>query len=170
MRNLAADPAIEHASEVHIPVRSAGLYGDLQVPRQARGIVLFAQGSGSGRHRPRNRFVARRLHDKALGTLLLDLVTADEEAIDLATRRLRFDIGLLGARLVDASRWIMNAPATHALSIGYFGASTGGGAALVAAAELGDEIGAVVSRGGRPDRSGCAAERQIADAADRRRF
>src|SRR5207237_6177948 len=126
---------------------------------EGRGIVLFAHGSGSSRFSPRNQFVARSLRDAGLATLLFDLLTREEEAIDVATRHLRFDIGLLAERLVDASRWIRTRPETRELKIGYFGASTGGGAALVAAAELGDEVGAVVSRGGRPDLAGDALAR-----------
>ena len=151
MRLFSADPGIERISEVQIQVRSALLHGDLALPREPGGIVLFAHGSGSGRHSPRNRFVARCLCELGLGTLLFDLLTHEEEKIDLATGHLRFDIGLLASRLVEATRWVRSERATRRLPIGYFGASTGGGAALVAAAELGEEVGAVVSRGGRPD-------------------
>lgn len=151
MRYFAPDAGVERISEVEIRVRSALLRGDLAVPPEARGIVLFAHGSGSGRHSPRNRFVARKLYETGLGTLLFDLLTHEEEAVDLTTRHLRFDIGLLAGRLVETTRWAMDGPATRALPVGYFGASTGGGAALVAAAELGEKVGAVVSRGGRPD-------------------
>ncbi|OLC69216.1 MAG: hydrolase [Betaproteobacteria bacterium 13_1_40CM_4_64_4] len=137
--------------QARIPARSAVLEGEVQIADQSRGIVLFAHGSGSSRFSPRNQFVARSLREAGLATLLFDLLTREEEAVDLATRHLRFDIGLLAERLVDASRWIRTKSETRELKIGYFGASTGGGAALVAAAELGDEVGAVVSRGGRPD-------------------
>ncbi|HEV8552328.1 MAG TPA: dienelactone hydrolase family protein [Casimicrobiaceae bacterium] len=140
-----------HVLEARIPARGALLEGEVRVGDEARGLVLFAHGSGSSRHSPRNQFVARSLQSMGLATLLFDLLTREEEALDLATRHLRFDIGLLAERLVDATRWIRSRPETRELSIGYFGASTGGGAALVAAAELGNEIGAVVSRGGRPD-------------------
>jgi dienelactone hydrolase len=118
--------------------------------------VVFAHGSGSGRHSPRNRFVARSLEAAGLGTLLMDLLTEAEEALDERTRHLRFDIGLLAHRLVDATRWAEVEPATRGLRVGFFGASTGGGAALVAAARLGASVGAVVSRGGRPDLAGDA--------------
>ena len=140
-----------YALDARIPARSALLEGEVRVVDDARGIVLFAHGSGSGRHSPRNQFVARSLQAMGLATLLFDLLTREEEALDFAMHHLRFDIGLLAERLVDASRWVKSRPETRELSIGYFGASTGGGAALVAAAELGNEIGAVVSRGGRPD-------------------
>ena len=126
------------------------LEGDLLVPDGAPGIVLFAHGSGSSRFSSRNRYVARVLRDAGLGTLLIDLLTAGEEAIDERTRHLRFDIDLLARRLVDAAS-CLDTP-----SVGLFGASTGGGAALVAAAQLPDRIKAVVSRGGRPDLAGPA--------------
>jgi dienelactone hydrolase len=127
-------------------------------------VVLFAHGSGSGRHSPRNQFVARSLQTSGIGTLLLDLLTVQEEQIDMRTRHLRFDIDLLAQRLVDATRWLENISPEdtsgvlpqRALRAGFFGASTGGGAALVAAAELGPRVGAVVSRGGRPDLAGAA--------------
>ncbi len=120
-------------------------------------MVLFAHGSGSSRHSPRNQYVAQVIRAAGIGTLLFDLLTRDEEAVDLHTGRLRFDIGLLARRLVDATDWI--ARTAKGLRVGYFGASTGGGAALVAAAELGSQIGAVVSRGGRPDLAGEALSR-----------
>ena len=151
MRYRMADAGNGYTLEARIPARSAMLEGEADVGEESRGIVLFAHGSGSSRHSPRNQFVARSLRDAGLATLLFDLLTREEEAVDLHTRHLRFDIGLLAERLVDASRWIRTRPETSELKIGYFGASTGGGAALVAAAELGDEVGAVVSRGGRPD-------------------
>ena len=151
MRYRTSEVGTGNSFEARIPARSAVLEGEVHVGDEARGIVLFAHGSGSSRHSPRNQFVARSLQGMGLATLLFDLLTREEEALDLATHRLRFDIGLLAERLVDASRWIRSRPETRALAIGYFGASTGGGAALVAAAELGNEIGAVVSRGGRPD-------------------
>jgi putative phosphoribosyl transferase len=121
--------------------------------------VLFAHGSGSGRSSPRNLYVARVLRQAGLSTLLIDLLTAQEEAVDLRTRQLRFDIGLLAERLVGATDWLRDNPATQNLRIGYFGASTGAGAALVAAAERPDEVDAVVSRGGRPDLAGEALSR-----------
>jgi dienelactone hydrolase len=151
MRYFAPDAGIEHALEVEIRAHSASLRGNLSLPDQPLGVVLFAHGSGSGRHSPRNRLVARRMNELGLGTLLFDLLTREEEAVDMSTRHLRFDIGLLAGRLVEASHWIMDAAATRDLPIGYFGASTGAAAALVAAAELDDKVGAVVSRGGRPD-------------------
>lgn len=136
---------------VVIPVGSVELSGDLSIPGAARGIVLFAHGSGSSRHSPRNRFVAGRLQDAGLGTLLMDLLTAGEEEVDRQTRHLRFNIKLLAERLVGATDWLKENSDTARLSIGYFGASTGAAAALVAAATRADEIFAVVSRGGRPD-------------------
>jgi dienelactone hydrolase len=119
-------------------------------------VVLFAHGSGSSRHSPRNRFVAEALREGALATLLLDLLTPEEEAIDARTRQLRFDIALLADRLVGTIDWLAQQPAARGLPVGLFGASTGGGAALVAAAERPDAVGAVVSRGGRPDLAGDA--------------
>jgi putative phosphoribosyl transferase len=145
---------------VEHPVRvSAGpveLEGDLGAPENARGVVLFAHGSGSGRHSPRNRLVARALQEAGLATLLIDLLTPDEERADLRTGHLRFDIGLLAERLAGATEWLIDNPETRDLRIGYFGASTGAGAALVAAAEHPREVGAIVSRGGRPDLAGDA--------------
>src|SRR4051812_23653130 len=140
------------------PVRiTAGpitLEGDLAVPAGARGIVVFAHGSGSGQHSPRNRFVAEALQAGGLATLLFDLLTEDEEYQERSTRHLRFDIGLLARRLMEATDWLARQPETRDLTVGYFGASTGGGAALVAAAERPEAVGAVVSRGGRPDLAG----------------
>ena len=136
-----------------VAVRRDGvvLEGDLTLPAGATGIVLFAHGSGSSRFSPRNRFVARALNDAGLGTLLIDLLTADEEVVDVRTARLRFDIGLLAERLGGALDWLGRDETTRGLPIGLFGASTGGGAALVAAANAPDSVAAVVSRGGRPD-------------------
>ena len=139
-----------------IPSGQALLEGELLVPVSATGVVLFAHGSGSSRHSPRNQFVARTIREAGVGTLLFDLLTQEEETVDMRTRHLRFDIGLLAERLVDATNWIKRDPDTSHLRVGYFGSSTGGGAALVAAAEVGEEIGAVVSRGGRPDLAGDA--------------
>jgi dienelactone hydrolase len=139
---------------VSIPIGPAALEGSLAVPPRARGVVLFAHGSGSSRHSPRNRFVAGALQEGGLATLLMDLLTTDEEAVDLQTRQLRFDIELLAERLVGATDWLAREPTTRGLKVGYFGASTGGGAALVAAADRADSVGAVVSRGGRPDLAG----------------
>jgi putative phosphoribosyl transferase len=139
---------------VRVPAGPVELEGNLSVPSDARGVVLFAHGSGSGRHSPRNRQVARALREAGLATLLIDLLTPDEEEADLRTGHLRFDIGLLAQRLTGATDWLAQNPDTNKLRIGYFGASTGAAAALVAAAER--EVGAVVSRGGRPDLAGDA--------------
>ena len=139
-----------------IQVGNAHLDGELSCQAGAKGIVLFAHGSGSSRHSPRNQFVARVIRESGNGTLLFDLLTPAEEQEDNATAALRFDIGLLAQRLVAATFWIMNEPDTRPLAVGYFGSSTGGGAALVAAAEMGAGIAAVVSRGGRPDLAGPA--------------
>jgi len=138
------------------------LEGDLVVPPGASGIVVFAHGSGSSRHSPRNRYVAGVLQAGGLATLLIDLLTPEEEAVDLRTAHLRFDIGLLAERLVGASDWLAGQPETRDLRVGYFGASTGGGAALVAAAERPQAVHAVVSRGGRPDLAGAALSRVLA--------
>ena len=137
--------------ELSHPAGNVTLDGDLTIPTSATGVVLFAHGSGSSRHSPRNTFVARTLCQAGIATLLFDLLPPEEEAKDNFTGCLRFDIGLLARRLVEATRWIANQPETHRSGIGYFGASTGGAAALVAAAEIGPAIDAVVSRGGRPD-------------------
>lgn len=143
-------------SSVLVDAGGVRLEGNLGLPAGAAGVVLFAHGSGSGRHSPRNRFVADRLRQAGLATLLIDLLTEDEEQIDLRTRHLRFDIGLLAERLVGTIDWLAAQPATKELSVGLFGASTGGGAALVAAAHRPERVGAVVSRGGRPDLAGDA--------------
>src|SRR5215211_7919260 len=135
--------------EVQIPAREVTLSGELNIPRNAAGVVLFAHGSGSSRQSPRNQFVARTIRNAGLGTLLFDLLTRDEEAIDAYTRHLRFDIDLLADRLLNATYWLKG-EFDH-VRAGYFGASTGAAAALVAAAQLGEIVGAVVSRGGRPD-------------------
>jgi putative phosphoribosyl transferase len=132
----------------------------LGTPEKSIGLVVFAHGSGSSRHSPRNRFVADALAEGNLATLLLDLLTPEEEAIDRSTRALRFDIGLLARRVVAATQWVRAQPALRELRLGYFGASTGAAAALVAAAASPDEIDAVVSRGGRPDLAG-AQLRQV---------
>jgi len=130
------------------------LDGNLDVPDAAKGIVLFAHGSGSSRHSPRNNFVAQALQEAGLATLLIDLLTAKEDAIDVMTAHLRFDIGLLAKRLLAAVDWLVRNPLTKELSIGCFGASTGAAAALIAAAERPEKIAAVFSRGGRPDLAG----------------
>jgi putative phosphoribosyl transferase len=142
--------------QVRVGAGGVVLEGGLAVPDGARGVVLFAHGSGSSRHSPRNRFVAEALREGALATLLLDLLTPEEEAADARTRQLRFAIALLAERLVGAIDWLAQQPASRGLPVGLFGASTGGGAALVAAAERPDAVGAVVSRGGRPDLAGDA--------------
>jgi pimeloyl-ACP methyl ester carboxylesterase len=142
------------AELVHIQVGPVTLEGDLQIPDRATGLVLFAHGSGSSRHSPRNRFVAHELQTAGLATLLLDLLTPEEEAVDQHTGHLRFDIGLLAERLVAATLWAAVDAATRSLAIGYFGASTGAAAALVAAALEPEKVRAVVSRGGRPDLAG----------------
>ena len=139
-----------------IPADEVRLAGDLAVPTKARGIVLFAHGSGSSRHSSRNRHVSRVLQEAGLATLLFDLLTSEEEAIDAVTGHLRFDIPFLASRLTGAADWIREQPETRELPLGYFGASTGGGAALVAAAAQSDRASAVVSRGGRPDLAGPA--------------
>jgi dienelactone hydrolase len=130
------------------------LDGKLSIPRSPEGIIIFAHGSGSGRHSPRNQFVAEKLNEDGLATLLLDLLTADEEELDNQTRKLRFDIGLLSKRLIFTINWVTNNRDTKNLAIGLFGASTGAAAALVAAAELSNTVCAIVSRGGRPDLAG----------------
>ncbi len=135
---------------VHIPVDRTHIEGMLELPENARCIVLFAHGSGSSRHSPRNNYVAQVLRDNGIGTLLMDLLTQEED-VDYRTR---FDIPLLTRRLLAATHWIKTESPARNLSVGYFGASTGAAAALRAAAALGDEIGAVVSRGGRPDLAG----------------
>ena len=141
---------------VRISAGETELEGNLGLPANARSVVLFAHGSGSSRHSPRNRFVARMLREAGLATLLMDLLSAEEERVDARTGTLRFDIGLLTRRLVAAAGWLRENPDTCRLNIGVFGASTGAAAALATAAELPDAIGAVVSRGGRPDLTGPA--------------
>ena len=140
--------------EVIIPASGAALGGELNIPANAGGLVLFAHGSGSSRHSPRNQLVARTLRDAGMGTLLFDLLTQEEEYAEAKTRHLRFNIGFLAERLIAATRWAQEQKSARDLNFGYFGSSTGAGAALVAAAELEDGIGAVVSRGGRPDLAG----------------
>jgi dienelactone hydrolase len=156
MTATAATTGTGDRGEVQIRAGSVLLAGELSVPDKAKGVVLFAHGSGSSRHSPRNQFVARTIREAGVGTLLFDLLTRQEEEVDSYTRELRFDINLLASRLVGATEWLAEEPETSHLRPGYFGASTGGGAALVAAAVLGGKIGAVVSRGGRPDLAGPA--------------
>lgn len=141
---------------IHVPIGGLQLEGELTVPEKASGVVLFAHGSGSSRHSPRNRYVAQTLQDRGFATLLLDLLTRDEELIDERTAHLRFDIEMLASRLVAAIDWLAHRADTAQLPIGLFGASTGGGAALVAAALRPARVSAVVSRGGRPDLAGPA--------------
>jgi dipeptidyl aminopeptidase/acylaminoacyl peptidase len=143
-----------HEHPVRLALDGLDLDGDLGIPEGATGMVLFAHGSGSSRHSPRNRFVARELQQAGLGTLLLDLLTSEEERVDATTRHFRFDIDLLAARLSAATDWLAAEPGIKELRIGYFGASTGAAAALMAAGERPERIGAVVSRGGRPDLAG----------------
>ncbi len=136
---------------VTVVTDGAGLEGNLEIPKGASAVVLFAHGSGSSRFSPRNRFVAEVLRKAGLGTLLIDLLTAEEESIDLQTAEFRFDIELLAKRLIGATDWLTRNPLTASLKVGYFGASTGAAAALIAAAERPEVVYAVVSRGGRPD-------------------
>lgn len=147
---------------VQIHVGGVVLDGDLALPADPTGVCLFAHGSGSSRHSPRNRYVAGTLQQAGLATLLMDLLTDEEEQVDDRTRELRFDIGLLGRRLVGATDWLTERNETAGLPIGTFGASTGAAAALVAAAERPEVVGAVVSRGGRPDLAGDALGRVAA--------
>jgi putative phosphoribosyl transferase len=151
------DDNVERTIRIPIdPISDIELEGTLGVPENAGGIVLFAHGSGSSRFSSRNRYVARVLRDAGFATLLLDLLSPSEEAVDEVTRHLRFDIGMLAERLVTTIDWLESEASTSALNVGLFGASTGGGAALVAAAERSQRVGAVVSRGGRPDLAGDA--------------
>lgn len=137
-----------------IPVRGVQLEGEMEIPLKAAGLVLFAHGSGSSRHSPRNQLVARALREAGLGTVLFDLLSHDEEQVDLQTRRLRFDIPFLADRLARATQSVMDHTSLPDFSVGYFGSSTGAAAALVAAASLDNLISAVVSRGGRSDLAG----------------
>ncbi len=146
-------------SLVQVAAGSVTLEGNLTIPVGAPGIVLFAHGSGSSRHSPRNRYVAETLQAAGLATLLIDLLTAQEEILDNQTKQLRFDISLLAERLIGATDWLEQNPDTRNLRIGYFGASTGAGGSLVAAAARPDAVIAVVSRGGRPDLAGSALPR-----------
>jgi putative phosphoribosyl transferase len=139
---------------VSIKIGQITLEGNISVPKGASGLVLFAHGSGSSRLSPRNRFVAQELNKNGIATLLFDLLTPEEETLDLQTAHLRFDIILLAKRLADATDWVLKNPMLDGLKIGYFGASTGGGAALVAAADRPEVVKVVVSRGGRPDLAG----------------
>jgi len=147
---------------VRLPIDGAVLDADLGLPKSPRGIVVFAHGSGSSRYSPRNQFVAGQLRARGFGTLLADLLTGPEEVVDRRTARLRFDIGLLGRRVVALVDWLKRRPEISALPIGLFGASTGAAAALVAAAERPHDVSAVVSRGGRPDLADVALPRVLA--------
>jgi dienelactone hydrolase len=144
-------PAVQTSESIVIPLARGQIEADLRVPAAAAGLVVFAHGSGSSRFSSRNRAVAAYLERHGLGTLLLDLLTRDEEAIDLHTREYRFDIARLAERVVLAADWARGRPDLEPLALGLFGASTGAAAALIAAAERPAEIRAVVSRGGRPD-------------------
>ena len=141
--------------EIFIPLKEVKLGGELSLPPDASSVVLFAHGSGSGRRSPRNQFVARALREQGkMGTLLFDLLTAEEEKAEIYTRHHRFNIPLLAERLIAVTRWVLDQVTTRDVNVGYFGSSTGAAAALVAAAELPEVVGAVVSRGGRPDLAG----------------
>lgn len=146
-------------SEISVKVNSSALKGNLVVPNQAQGVVLFAHGSGSSRFSPRNRHVAQTLQQSGLATLLIDLLTTGEEKKDRHTKQFRFNIGLLAERLVDTTKWLKENPTTKNLKIGYFGASTGSAAALLAAVDYPEAVSAIVSRGGRPDLVGSALTR-----------
>jgi dienelactone hydrolase len=154
--------AVAHEHSVTVPVGEHMLAGDLGVPAGARGVVGFAHGSGSGRFSPRNRAVAQTLVEAGLATLLMDLLTPEEEAEDLRTARLRFDVQLLGDRVISTIDWLASEPDVGGLPVGCFGASTGAAAALIAAAERPRRVGAVVSRGGRPDLAAQALPRVTA--------
>lgn len=159
----SAGLAIEHAP-VTVAVNSVSLEGDLSVPTAAKAVVLFAHGSGSSRHSPRNRYVADMLNEVGLATLLIDLLTEDEQQVDLQTSHLRFDISFLALRLEALAKWLTGQSEVRDLKLGLFGASTGAAAALVAAAQLPHLVRAVVSRGGRPDLAGPALGRVQAPA------
>src|SRR5258707_449067 len=149
-------------SQITIPLQGVSLQGELNLPVTAPGLVLFAHGTGSSRQSPRNRYVAGILQQAGLGTLLFDLLTEQEEEAEAFTRHLRFDISFLAKRLSEATLWVLDKTTTRDIKAAYFGSSTGAAAALVAAAELGETIGAIVSRGGRPDLAAGALERVTA--------
>jgi putative phosphoribosyl transferase len=155
---MRADSAPNKSSKqsIIIPLGNISLGGDLCVPPAATGLIIFAHGSGSSRFSPRNRYVAEFLNREKQATLLFDLLTTQEEEVDIFTRRLRFDIELLAMRMRLTTEWLKEFSSTRALNIGYFGASTGAAAALIAAAELPTIVKAIVSRGGRPDLAGSA--------------
>jgi putative phosphoribosyl transferase len=145
---------MEKHHEVLIPAKQVALEGELIIPENAKAIVLFAHGSGSSRFSPRNQYVAKVLREKGLATLLIDLLSAEEDTVDETTRQFRFDVELLSSRLCDITDWLIQDIRTKELRIGYFGASTGAAAALIAAAKKAPHVYAVVSRGGRPDLAG----------------
>jgi putative phosphoribosyl transferase len=157
----SASSAVEHVA-VRVPIDGIELAADVALPVRAKGLVVFAHGSGSSRRSPRNRHVADALNAGAIGTVLIDLLTELEEAADLRTAELRFDIPLLGQRLTAVTDWVYRQTHLNELKLGYFGASTGAAAALVAAAERPRLVGAVVSRGGRPDLAGAALRQVVA--------
>ena len=159
MRSVGS--AVEHIG-VKVPINGIELAADIALPVRSEGLVVFAHGSGSSRRSPRNRHVADVLNEGAVGTVLIDLLTEQEEAVDLRTAELRFDIRLLGQRLVAVTDWIHRQTHLNKLKLGYFGASTGAAAALVAAAERPNLVDAVVSRGGRPDLAGTALAAVVA--------
>lgn len=165
----ASDIRTAEEQLVSVPASGVMLEGNLSLPEEARGVVLFAHGSASSRHSSRNRYVARVLNEAKLATLLIDLLTLDEDVIDMQTARLRFDIGLLSERLLGATDWLTQFPDAKHLRIGYFGASTGAAAALAAAALRPDVLDAIVSRGGRPGRCGVGARCRPHAAHCRRR-
>jgi putative phosphoribosyl transferase len=139
---------------IYLPVGRDEIQGDLQIPEKSKALIVFAHGSGSSRNSPRNRYVADLLNEAGMATLLIDLLTPSEELVDFQTGKLRFDIDLLSERLLTITHWLLGQSATEHLRIGYFGASTGAAAALVAAAKDADNVEAIVSRGGRPDMAG----------------
>ncbi|MBX6330640.1 MAG: dienelactone hydrolase family protein [Gemmatimonadaceae bacterium] len=158
MEDTPTTPTVD-ARLVHIPIDGVTLTGDLTTPPRAQGLIVFAHGSGSSRLSPRNRYVAGELQRAHLATLLFDLLTPSEEQADLRTGRLRFDIPFLAERLGAATDWVIREPGLWPLGVGYFGASTGAAAALVAAAQRPGVVRAIVSRGGRPDLAGDALDR-----------
>ena len=160
--NLDEEPEGAEGVSVHIFSGGVWLAGELVVPEDAVGVVIFAHGTGSGRKSPRNQYVARQLRRARFGTLLLDLLTPEEETRELEGARLRFNVGFLAQRLIGATIWLARRQGTKGLPVAFFGASTGAAAALVAAAAFGDTVAAVVSRGGRPDLAGAALSRVLA--------
>lgn len=153
---IPSDTQAETVRAVVIPVRDARLTGELAVPLHAAGVVMFAHGSGSSRRSPRNQHVAAYLRHRGFATLLFDLLTPEEETRDRVSGAFRFDIDLLTRRLGDATDWLVTNPSVRGLPVAYFGASTGAAAALGAAAQQGNRVAAIVSRGGRPDLAGAS--------------